>query len=75
MRSGNQRIRVETGDRSAGQAEGSYSRGQAESEEQEREVMSLKRRAGDSHEAEAMAIEAEAMTSEAEAIGNHVCHE
>ena len=66
MRSGNQRIRVETGDRSAGQAE---------SEEQEREVMSLKRRAGDSHEAEVMAIEAEAMTSEAEAIGNHVCHE
>ena len=59
---------METGDRSAGQAE---------SEEQEREVMSLKRRAGDSHEAEpeAMAIEAEAMTSEAEAIGNHVCHE
>lgn len=57
---------METGDRSAGQAE---------AEEQEREVMSLKRRAGDSHEAEAMAIEAEAMTSEAEAIGNHVCHE
>ena len=57
---------METGDRSAGQAE---------AEEQEQEVMSLKRRAGDSHEAEAMAIEAEAMTSEAEAIGNHVCHE